>query len=86
MLPVLISSALALMGRSGITRIKAEVQKLHCPVWIGIAQALDVDAAREAAFDRCLEELWGKKRERKRQIDLSGRASFTPRQLRGVSD
>ena len=86
MLPVLISSALALMGRSGITRIKAEVQELHCPVWIGIAQALDVDPAREAAFDRCLNELWGEKREREREIDLTDRASLTLCQLRGVAD
>ena len=66
MLPVLISSALALMGRSGITRIKAEVPKLLGPVRVGVAQALDIDAAREAAFDGCFDQLRSKERERER--------------------
>ena len=38
-------------------RIEAEILELHGPVWVGIAQALDIDAAREAAFDRGLDEL-----------------------------
>jgi hypothetical protein len=37
--------------------IKAKVPELPAPGWIGIAQALDVDAAREATFNRCLDEL-----------------------------
>jgi hypothetical protein len=60
MLPVLISSALALRGRSGITRIEAEILELPAPVGIGITQALDIDATREAAFNRCLDELWAR--------------------------
>ena len=31
-------------------RIEAEVQELRGPGWIGITQALDVDAARQAAL------------------------------------
>src|SRR6516162_8253089 len=38
---------------------KAEFVKLPAPIGIGIAQALDIDATREAAFNRCLDELWG---------------------------
>ena len=33
---------------------------------MGITQALDIDAAREAAFNRCLDELGSEKRERER--------------------
>jgi hypothetical protein len=67
-------------------RIEPKVLELLGPVRIGIAQALDIDAAREAAFNRCLDELGSKERERERQIDLTHRAAFTLCQLRGVSD
>ena len=44
-------------------RIKAEICELLGPVWVWIAQALDIDAAREAALDRRLDELGHKERE-----------------------
>ena len=69
-----------------LVRIESEVQELLGPVRVGIPQALDIDAARQAAFDRCLDELWGKESERERQIDLPFGAAFTPCQLLGVSD
>ena len=56
--------------------IEAEILELLGPVRVGIAQALDVDAAREAAFNRRPDELWRKKRKRERQIDLTYRAAF----------
>ena len=45
---------------------KAEFVKLPAPIGIGIAQALDIDATREAAFNRCLDQLRSKERERER--------------------
>ena len=74
-------------GRDWIThsaRIEAEIFELRSPVRVGITQALDVDAAREAAFNRCLDELGSKERERERQIDLTHRAAFALCQLPGV--
>ena len=56
------------------------------PVRDGIPQALDIDAAREAAFNRCLDELGSEKREREREIDLPFGALFALCQSRGVSD
>jgi hypothetical protein len=70
---------------SQLIGIEAEVQKLRSPIRVGIPQALDVDATREAAFNRCLDELWRKKRERERQIDLPFGALFAPCQLGGVA-
>ena len=67
-------------------RIKTKPLQLPSPVRVWIAQALDVDAARKATFNRCLDELWGEERERERQIDLTDRAAFAPCQLLGVSD
>ena len=65
-----------------LVQIEPKVLELPAPLGLRIAQALDVDAAREAAFDRCLDELGSKERERQRQIDLAHRASFAPCQLR----
>ena len=45
---------------------EAEILELCGPVRVGITQALDIDAAREAAFNRCLDELGSEKRERER--------------------
>ena len=61
--------------------IEPKVLELPAPLGLPIAQALDVDAAREAAFDRCLDELWGKEREREREIDLPFGALFAPCQF-----
>ena len=66
--------------------IEAEILELLGPVRVGIAQALDVDATREAALNRGLDELWRKKRKRERQVDLTHRASLALCQLPGVSD
>ena len=66
--------------------IEAEILELLGPVRVGIAQALDVDPAREASLDRGLDELGSKEREREREIDLAHRAAFVLCQLPGVSD
>ena len=66
--------------------IEAEILELLGPVRVGIAQALDVDATREAALNGGLDELWRKKRKRERQVDLTHRASLAVCQLPGVSD
>ena len=51
-------------GESALrARVEAEIPELRGPVRVGITQALDVDAARQAAFDGCLDEFWSKKRE-----------------------
>ena len=57
-------------------RIEAEILELLGPVRVGIPQALDIDAAREAAVNRCLDELGSKECEREREIDLAHRASL----------
>jgi hypothetical protein len=67
-------------------RIKAEVAELHCPVRVGITQAFDIDAARQAAFNRCPDKRGRQKREREREIDLPFGASLALCQLRGVGD
>ena len=59
-----------------LVQIEPKVLELPAPLGLRIAQALDVDAAREAAFDRCLDELGSKERGRERQIDLTHRALF----------
>jgi len=66
-------------------RIEAEVLELLAPLGVGVPQALDVDAARQAAFDGCLHQLRSKKRERERQIDLTHCAMFALCQLLGIS-
>ena len=67
-------------------RIEAEFLELPIPFSVRIAETFDVDAARQAAFDRRLDELRGKKRKRERQIDLAHCASFALCQLLGVGD
>ena len=57
-------------------RIEAEILELLGPVRVGIPQALDIDAAREAAVNRCLDELGSKECEREREIGLAHRASL----------
>jgi len=38
-------------------RIEAEVLELPAPFGVGVAEAFDVDAAREPPFDRSLDQL-----------------------------
>ena len=64
--------------------IEAEFLELPIPFGGGIAETFDVDAAWEAAFDSCLDELWSKKRKRESQIDLPHGASLALCQLFGV--
>ena len=66
--------------------IEPKVLELPAPLGLPIAQALDVDAAREAPFDGCLDQLRGNKRKRECQIHLAHYASLALCQLRGVSD
>jgi hypothetical protein len=77
------------MSRSGsqdLIRLKAKVLELPAPIGVGITQALDINAAREATLNRGIDELGSKKCERKRQIDMTDRASFTFCQLFGAGD
>ena len=62
-------------------RIEAEFLELPIPFGVGIAETFDVDAARQAAFDSCLDELRSQKRKRECQIDLAHRASLAFGQL-----
>ena len=62
-------------------RIEAEVLDLPSP-----PQALKIDAAGKAPFDRCLDELRRKERQRERQVDLTHRASLAFGQLLRVGD
>jgi hypothetical protein len=41
-------------------RIEAEFLKLLIPLGVRIAQTFDIDAAGQAPFDRCLDELGSK--------------------------
>jgi len=43
--------------RQRLVRIEAKLLELPAPFSVGIAQALDVDAAWETAFNRCLDEV-----------------------------
>jgi len=85
------------MGRCPFRSIRFNFEPLHVhgalkllelptPVGVWIPQALDIDAAREAAFNRCLDELGSKEREREREIDLPFGASLALCQLLGASD
>ena len=38
-------------------RIEAEFLELPPPFGVGVAEAFDVDAARQPPFDRCLDQL-----------------------------
>ena len=67
-------------------RAKTEVVDLLGPDRVWMAQALEIDAAWQAAFDSCFHKCWSKKSERERQIDLAHCASFALRQLLGVGD
>jgi len=51
--------------------VEAEVVELSAPIGAEVPQALDVDAAREAPFDGCLDQLRGNKRKRECQIHLA---------------
>jgi len=67
-------------------RIEAEFLELPAPFGVGVAEAFDVDAAREPPFDRSLDQLRSQERERKGQIDLTQGALFALCQLLGVGD
>jgi hypothetical protein len=69
-----------------LVRIEAEVLALPAPLHVGITHAFNIDAAREASFDRSLDELRSQESERECQIDLAHRASLAFRQLLSVSD
>src|SRR5262249_47347749 len=70
---------------SCLVRIKTNLELLG-PVRVGITQALDIDAAWQAAFDSCFHKCWSKKSERERHVDLTYRAALALCQLPGVSD
>ena len=42
--------------------VEAEIPELPTPIGVWIPQTFDVDAAGEASFDRCLDELGSKER------------------------
>jgi hypothetical protein len=59
---------------------------LKAPIGLGIAQALDIDATREASLDGCLHQLRSKERQRGRQIDLPFGALSAPYCCQGVDN
>jgi hypothetical protein len=59
---------------------------LPAPLHAGITQAFNIDAAGQAPFDSCLDELRSKERQRERQVDLAHRASLAFRQVLSVND
>jgi hypothetical protein len=65
-----------------LVRIEAKLLELPALFSVWIAQALDVDASREASFDSCLHELRSKERKRECQIDLAQGTSFALNQSR----
>src|SRR6516225_558641 len=80
------SQTLAVRSARRSVRIEPEILELSAPHGVGITQALDIDPARQVPLDGCFDELWGEKRERERQIDLTHGASLAPCQLLGGSD
>ena len=66
--------------------VDAEILELPAPVGVGIAQALDIDAAWYALLDSCLDELRSKKLKRECQIDLPHGASLALCQLFSVGN
>jgi hypothetical protein len=67
-------------------RIKTKLLELLAPVRVWITEALDIDAAWQAAFDSCFHKWRRRKRKRERQINLAHCASFALCQLLGVGD
>ena len=54
--------------------IKSECLELSAPFSRRIAEPLDADAAGQAAFNRCLDEIWREEGERDGHIDLPNAA------------
>ena len=59
------------VGVTTLAGIESEVLELLAPVRVGIAQALDIDAAGQAPFDGSLDKFRSKECERERQVDLT---------------
>jgi hypothetical protein len=71
-------------SKADLVGLKTKVLELPAPIGVGITQAFEIDAAGEATFDRCFDELRSKECQRKRQIDLAHRASFASCKLFGA--
>ena len=69
-----------------LVRIEAKLFELSAPFSVGTPQALDVDAAREASFDSCLDQLRSKEGKRECQIDVAQGTSFALCQLFSVGN
>jgi site-specific DNA recombinase len=54
-----------------LVRIEAKLVELSVPFSGQIAQAFDIDAARQTSFDRCFDELGRKEGQRERHVDLT---------------
>jgi len=65
-------------------RIEAEFLELPILFGVRITVTFDIDAAWKTAFNRCLDELGSKERERESQINLPHGASLALCQLFGV--
>jgi hypothetical protein len=59
---------------------------LSAPFCGSVAESLDANAARQATFDRCFDEVRCEERERDRHIDLSHAAFLACGDLLDVSD
>ena len=67
-------------------RIESEGFELMRPLSGGIAESLDTDAARQAAFDRGFDQNRGEEGERDGQVDLADAAPLASGNLLGLSD
>jgi hypothetical protein len=61
--------------------IKSECLELPAPFSRRIAEPLDADAAGQAAFNCCLDEIWREEGERDGHIDLPNAAFFASARL-----
>jgi hypothetical protein len=62
-------------------RIESERRELLAPLSWRIAESLDADAAGQAAFYRCLDQIWCEEGERDGHIDLSSAAFLASAKL-----
>ena len=75
-----------LLGRALLVRIQPKRFELPTPFRRRIAQPLDVDAARQAAFHGSADQLGSKEGERDGHVDMTDAASLAQRNLLSVSD
>jgi hypothetical protein len=65
-------------SRAGSQLLRVQSERLELPAPLGrrITKPLYADAARQATFNGCSDEIWGEERERDRHVDLTRAAFF----------